>query len=59
MPLIGFTYSPIHQIRHNLGFFRNYCAGGTLKETGVRALRGKYTIFGSPVVVRVVVVCVC
>jgi hypothetical protein len=37
--LIGFTYSPIHQSRHNLGFFRNYCAGGALKETGVGALR--------------------
>jgi hypothetical protein len=35
---IGFTYSPIHQSRHNYVFFRNYCAGGTLKETGVRAL---------------------
>jgi hypothetical protein len=31
------TYSPIHQSRHNFVFFRNYCTGGTLKETGVRA----------------------
>jgi hypothetical protein len=36
--LIGFTYSPIHQSRRNFVFFRNYCTGGTLKETGVRAL---------------------
>jgi hypothetical protein len=36
--LIGFSYSPIHQSRHNVVFFRNYCtAGGILKETGVRA----------------------
>jgi hypothetical protein len=35
--LIGFTYSPIHQSRHNFVFFRNYCTGGTLKETGVGA----------------------
>jgi hypothetical protein len=40
--LIGFTYSPIHQSRHNFVFFRNYVlywgGGGALKETGVRAL---------------------
>jgi hypothetical protein len=28
-----------------LGFFRNYCAGGTLKETGVRALKVSYASF--------------
>jgi hypothetical protein len=36
--LIGFSYSHIHQSRHNFVFFTNYCTGGTLKETGVRAL---------------------
>jgi hypothetical protein len=44
--LIGFTYSPIHQSRHNFVFFTNYCTGGggTLKETGVRALSEKWNI---------------
>jgi hypothetical protein len=36
--LIGFKHSPIHQSRHNFVCFRNYCTGGTQKETGVRAL---------------------
>jgi hypothetical protein len=40
--LMVFTYSPIHQSRHNFVFFRNYSTGGgggTLPETGVGALR--------------------
>jgi hypothetical protein len=37
--LIVFAYNPIHQCRHNFVFFTNYCTGGTLTETGIRALR--------------------
>jgi hypothetical protein len=46
--LIGFTYSHIHQSRHNFVFFRNYCTGGRLKETGVRALSLTICIFHIP-----------
>jgi hypothetical protein len=36
--LIGFTYSPIHQSRHNFVFFRNYCTGGHSRKLVSRAM---------------------
>jgi hypothetical protein len=35
--LIEFTYSPIHQSRHNFVFFTNYCTGGHSRKLVSRA----------------------